>query len=451
MPHKNTKKPQDVTPHEKEYYLKERKTLPESKFNMVDSKEEVKAPKSAQKTSGNNFARNLDGDLVLEKGIMLARFADAIENCELKLIKNRDNDLFWISKGIVITDSDVQKALVKQKKGVVSYYINCAKEKEIAFVATAVTPLNVWKHVNEKKQEEVQVDPMVDLLAQIQLIQKQLAEVLDQNKMLMAQNQLKDEMIAKLVDQIDSMKQSTKVEDVLQLRNDEVLPQEESTPAVDLAAVIEKFTDDGVKAQLSLSDNPTPQEAMEVLKNKINLSPEQQAKVVNEAKRDVTAEKVEEPYAKRLAQDLKPSEQTFSQQKKVSKPQRTQSLHEFKPRTKLGFKRDPNCPKGILSGRWNSIKQGTPEEVEKKTILEYLRIFRTDFFILQKRWLSMFPKKRNPYLISYKLVWETIGKNKVDVLWKAISAWKEDTIAFKLSKVTMTESQSIWYKNQAQV
>jgi len=462
---KNNKKPQNITPLEKENFLKEAKTMPQGKFSIIEKKGEDIRHRSPQKTSSNNFVRDLEQNLVLKHGVVYKEFADAVEECKLNYLQDRANGLFWTDGKMFISDDDMDRILQVQKKSIRNFYLN-RKTDEPQFVGSIIKPSKIWKTLTKELDDQQEVlivapiekqDPVIELTEQLKKIQEQLLEVLDQNKRLFEEIRSKDSIILKLTEKIETLTNVSK--ETLELRSDvdetslDITSKTVVEEVKNEKPLIEKFEDDGIQANLTLNEEDSLKDAMKVLDNNIKLTPTQQSKVTNQGKRDVTSEKIsEKSFSKTLSDNLKPSEQNFRQQEKqikVNKPQRASTLVEFQPSKRAAIKKDPNCPKGITAVRWNQIKNENDQTKKDKMIQqEYLRIFKIEFFVLQRRWLVVFPKKRNPYLVSYKLVWETLAKNKIDVLWSAITKWKSSAQEFQLTKTTMTEQQKDWYKNQ---
>lgn len=226
----------------------------------------------------------------------------------------------------------------------------------------------------------------------------------------------------------------------------EVLKKEDR---IEDSNLIEVFVDDGIDIPLTVTEETTPKQAMEILNNEISLTEEEKGRVINQGRRKVNSPKVNRKFNETLSENLKPSPQTMSVQeppRQTVSVQKSVTLIEFTPTQRAKAKRDPNTPKGMLAARWKIISTLEVEKQAEAIGREYQRMFRTEFFVLQNRWRIAHKKVYNPFLTNSRLVWDTLKKNGNAKLWLAIQKWKETAKKFDSKD---KEFNCNWFKSES--
>jgi len=515
---KNRKSKKTMSEAEMKVLAAEYKTHPKSKLESIEELPKPGKQEKREKKllSQNNFNHDLDGNTIIQGRALIAPIFKMIVEGDIKYFGDKEQRLFWqVGKHYVSEPSMeiIETVLAKKTK---AYLAKLRDDSEREFSATTLRETHIWKEVtedvfdNQNQQSEVPsqettidvsdlvIEPItsigssskddtcesqvvveenvVSVSQQLEKLQKTLDDVLAMNKELQASLAAKDALIEKLMHKLSESTIEApksvevvvkKVEEVPQpstsksaMAQDKVLRNVKSVKTNNNTQKIKKplkvFDDDGIDVKLTVDSNTSEKEALEVLDNNIKLTPEMQRKVVNQGVRDVTTEKIVEPFNEKLSENLVESEQTFKVQeplpKKVEKApvqqlRRANTLVLFTPRQKSVIVKDPNCPAGITAIRWNFLK--TETDKEKLDLLirkDYSNQFRTDFYILQSRWKTIMTNYRNPYLLNAKFVWSKLSQNKTENLYRAIQVWGEQAKKIVPVGAKLTANQLTWFK-----
>jgi hypothetical protein len=201
--------------------------------------------------------------------------------------------------------------------------------------------------------------------------------------------------------------------------NNPGLPRSNTSP------LITTFKDDGINKQLDVQMASTSKQQKEVIKNNLQLSPEDKSKVVNQGVRPVNAESVgSTSFAAKLLDKLVRSKST------VSYAQHT-------PKVEL-----PPRPKGIQAQTWALIVKSTPIGSENweakrkvKVFEQYKKLYFAQRATLEVKWQEAVvkvnqPKLKNTWLLHPTTVITAFREGKLEEVPNMLKQWRDSAATY---------------------